>query len=117
MPLGPIVCERSFHLYKPDGQTRRIVVRLGQPVRTVSDVSLPETNGKESCTFCCPFQITGLNHDAAVEGVFGSDAFAALQCAINFIGIRLDAWSRACGLINKQAQLARNPWIWNYPID
>ncbi len=89
------------------------------PVATNLDGRVLHEGEEPSGTFRCPFQITGLNHDERVDGVFGEDAFVALQYAIDFIGDRLDLYSKELGLTNKQRRPdgTRDSWIWAYPPD
>ena len=117
--LGLIVCQRTFALYASDGQSRSITVRLGVPVATNLDGRVLKEGEEPSSTFRCPFQITGLEHDERVDGIFGEDPFVALQYAIDFIGDRLNLYSKELGLSNKwrRSDGTRDSWIWAYPPD
>jgi len=118
--LGTVICQRNFELYTPQGEPRPIVVRLGLPVATTTDGRLLGEGEESSGVFRCPVQITGLNIDERVDGIFGEDPFVALQYAIDFIGYRLDAGLKDLKLANKQPS-PTNPdsrqdsWIWSYP--
>jgi hypothetical protein len=117
--LGKVICQRSFDLYTPDGQPRSVSVLLGMPVPTTLDGRvLPKGEGPRGI-FRCPFQITGLHHDERVEGAFGEDSFIALQYAIDFIGDRLNLYSKKLGLTNTRPRPdgSRDSWIWTYPPD
>ena len=117
--LGVIVCQRSFDLYSPDGQSRSVTVRLGLPVATNLDGRVLKEGEEPFSTFRCPFQITGLDHDERVDGIFGEDPFVALQYALDFIGDRLNLYSKEPGLLNKwrRPDGTRDSWIWAYPPD
>jgi hypothetical protein len=115
IPLGMVICQRKFHLYTPDGQPRSVIVRLGMPVPTSLDGCVLAEGSESFGIFRCPVQITGLNHDERVDGIFGEDPFVALQYAIDFIGDRLNQWSTALELTNRQRNAARDSWIWTYP--
>lgn len=117
--LGLIACQRTFALYAPDGQSRSITVRLGVPVAISVDGRVIKEREEPSSLFRCPFQITGFDHDERVDGPFGEDPFVALQYAIDFIGDRLDFYSKELGLSNKwrRSDGTRDSWIWTYPPD
>jgi hypothetical protein len=117
--LGMVICQRNFELYTSDGQLRLVAVRLGMPVPTRLDGRVPRQGEEPSGIFRCPFQVTGLNRDERVDGVFGEDPFVALQYAIDFIGDRLKLYSKELGLTNKHQRPdgTRDSWIWTYPPD
>jgi hypothetical protein len=85
MALGSVICQRNFDLYTPAGEARSIVVRVGMPVPTTSEGRVLDEGEGLTDTFRCPVQITGLNHDERIDGVFGEDPFVAsnMQSALS----------------------------------
>lgn len=115
--LGTVMCQRHFKLYASGGESRSVTVRLGIPVPTTLDGRVLREGEEPSGVFRCPFQITGLNHDERVDGAFGEDPFVALQYALDFIGDRLELYSKELKLTNRHPRPdgTRSSWIWAYP--
>jgi hypothetical protein len=119
LALGKVICQRSFDLYITSGQPRSVTVLLGMPVPTTLDGRVLREGEEPYGIFRCPFQITGLDFDERIDGAFGEDPFVALQYAIDFIGDRLNLYSKKLGLTNTRPlpDGARDSWIWTYPPD
>lgn len=62
-----------------DEPSREMLVRIGKPEEA------PEGTGE----FYCPIQTLGFGNDEAVQPIFGSDGFQALELALRFVGYRM----------------------------
>jgi hypothetical protein len=109
LKLGPVTAERSFTLFKRDGTPLRISVRLGMPYVGRG------SKAAKSAEYRCPVQIVGLG-DEAVVAPWGEDSFTALQSAIEFIGVKLDAFVRRENL-ETRFRSRQTGWVWRYPPD
>ncbi len=74
--LGDVIATRK--LVRLDDPSCEVLVRLGKP----------QESGHGD--YFCPIQITGLGN-GLIYGLYGIDAFQALQLAMKFIGHRLHA--------------------------
>ena len=83
----PIIAERVFEMVE-EGQQAELRLRLGAPKNT----------GKN---FACPVQISGIQSDRVFE-IAGADSLQALQLALRFAGILLQA---------EQEQGAQITWL------
>jgi hypothetical protein len=103
--LGNIIGTRQFSLYAADGEQRLVTVSVGAPILL-----------KTEDVFRCPVQIVGLGCDKRIYGIFGEDAFVALQYAFDFIGQILDDKLKGLGLVNRNRRdgSTRESWIWQF---
>jgi hypothetical protein len=104
--LGDVIAERRFTLKDSGGEPRQIEVRLGRPVSETS-YGIP--------LYRCPVQVIGIGRDEAVAAPAGTDAFMALQWAMNLAGDFIDGAVQREGLVNQhKSELDEKSWIWRY---
>lgn len=76
IPMTEVIAVRHFWW---EGEPERLSVSIGKPAQ------LPDSKGE----FYCPIQTSGFGNDERVEGIFGVDAFQAIELAMRYVGHRL----------------------------
>jgi hypothetical protein len=109
MKIDHPVAERTFMLFRRDGTSLPVTVRLGAPF--VGKAPKPPTQPE----YRCAIQILGIG-DERVTAPWGEDPFVALQYAIDFVGEKLDDFVRRENLeIRFRTGKDQQKWIWRYP--
>ena len=108
MKIDHLVAERTFMLFRRDGTSLAVTVRLGTPFvsKTPKRPAQPE--------YRCAVQILGIGDDRVIAP-WGEDPFVALQYAIDFVGEKLDDFVRRENLQIRFRSGKRKKWIWRYP--
>ena len=81
MKIDHPLAERTFMLFRRDGTSFAVTVRLGAPFVGNTPPAHPE--------YRCAVQILGIGDDRVIAP-WGEDSFVALQYAIDLIGQMLD---------------------------
>ena len=88
MKIDHPIAERTFKLFRRDGTSFAVTVRLGAPF--VGEKSKQPAQPE----YRCAVQISGIGDDRVIAP-WGEDTFVALQYAIDFVGEKLDDFARA----------------------
>lgn len=107
MKIDQPIAERAFMLFRRDGTSLPVTVRLGAPF--VGKASKPPAQPE----YRCAVQILGIG-DERVVAPWGEDPFVALQHAIDFVGEKLDDFVRRENL-QIRFRSSKRKWIWRYP--
>jgi hypothetical protein len=103
------IAERTFCLFRRDGTSLPVTVRLGAPF--IGNKPKPPAQPE----YRCAIQILGAGNER-VMALWGEDPFVALQYAIDFVGEKLDDFVRREKLqIRFRTGKGRKKWIWRYP--
>jgi hypothetical protein len=129
IPLGEIIAERCFTLFKRSGMAHQVVVQIGKPVPAdlLGNPVPADSVGKHE-SFRCPFCITGLDICNRIFAPFGEDSLVALQYSIGLAGQILDEAVQRLDLLNpfQEVRERHHPdqkhfdatgypdWLWRY---